>query len=173
MKRLARWIDKSNKWVGRTTCVLILLLTAFVVYQVFRRYVLRAPTIWEFESATYLYGILFMLGAGYTHLQNGHVAIDILEQRLSRRKRAVLALAASLVLFFPFLAIMTWQSIDFALTSWSTTEHSATTWGPPIYPIKTIMPIGFALLALQGMSRFIKDLSVALDREEGRADTES
>jgi len=167
MRRLARWIDAVNEWVGRATSLLIVVLTVLVCYQVFRRYVLNRPTIWEFETSTYLFGLFFMLGAGYTHLKNGHVAIDILEQRLPPRRRAILSLAGFLILFVPFVAIMTWQSVDFAARSWATDEHSASTWGPPLSPVKTAMPVGFGLLALQGIAQFLKDL---LRLRGGKAD---
>lgn len=171
MKRLLRWIDRLNEWVGKTTCVLIVILTLLVGYQVFRRYVLNRPTIWEFESCTYLFGIFFMLGAGYTHLKKGHVSIDILEQRLSPRKRALLALAGTLFLVVPFLAVMTWQAVDFASRSWATLERSASTWGPPLYPVKTFMPVGFGLLTLQAVSWLVRDVLVVMGKGDDGAES--
>jgi len=158
MKRLARWIDTVNDWVGRTSCVLVILLTILICYQVFRRYVLDSPTIWEFETCTYLYAAFFMLGLGYTQMKRGHVAIDVIEERFSPRTRAILSIIGTVLLFLPFIAVLLWQSVDFAARSWEMAERSATSWAPPLYPIKTIMPVGVARLALQGVADILRNI---------------
>jgi len=168
MKRIARWIDTANDWVGRTSAVLVILLTLLICYQVFRRYVLKSPTIWEFETCTYMYAAFFMLGLGYTQMKRGHVAIDVFEQRFSPGMRAILSIIGTLFLFLPFIAVLLWQSVDFAARSWEMGEHSATSWAPPLYPIKAIMPVGFVLLALQGVADILRDIItfVGGDRED-------
>jgi TRAP-type mannitol/chloroaromatic compound transport system permease small subunit len=166
MKRLARWIDTVNEWVGRTSCVLIILLTVLICYQVFRRYVLRAPTIWEFETCLYMYGVFFILGMGYTQLKKGHVSIDLLPERLSPRGEVILSILGTILLFFPFIAVMLWQSVDFAARSWEMAERSATSWAPPLYPIKAVMPLGFLLLALQGVADILRDIMTLFGKRE-------
>jgi TRAP-type mannitol/chloroaromatic compound transport system permease small subunit len=101
-----------------------------------------------------------MLGGGYTMLHRTHVNVDILYNRLTARGKAVLDLISS-VLFFSFALVLIWMGMNFAWNSVQALETSATTWAPPIYPIKLSIPIGSVLLLLQGVAKFILDLSAA------------
>ena len=90
MIRVADWIDRLNRGVGRVARYLVLALVLVTGYEVLMRRVFDRPTVWGFELSTYLYGIFFMLALGYTHSVKGHVAIDIIEERFSPRVRVLL-----------------------------------------------------------------------------------
>lgn len=157
MLKIGRAIDVLNENVGYYTAFLILPLLGIVAYEVVMRYGFNAPTIWGFEATTFLYGVHFMLGLGFTHKHNGHVAIDVFEAKLPPHPRALLRIVVNLVLFVPTMGLMAIWSVIYAGTSWANWELASTSWAPPIYPFKTIMAIGFVLLFLQGIAKLIED----------------
>jgi len=166
---IIRLIDTINEKIGRMGALLILPMVGVVVYEVIMRYVFSAPTSWGFETTTFIYGIHYILGVSYTQLHDGHVCIDIFESKLPTKKRAVLSIITSLLIFFPTFVCMTIFSWVYALDSWKNWEHQSTSWGPPTYPFKTLMAIGFTLLLLQNFSRLLKDWQTITSRlEEGK-----
>lgn len=158
MQAVARWIDGLNERVGVLTAFLILPMVGVVTYEVFMRYVLNAPTMWGFEVTTFLYGAHFILAFGYAHKYDGHVAIDIFESRLPARPRLLLRIAVNLVVFLPTVGLLTAWAVIYAITSWQQGELASTSWAPKVFPHKTIMAAGLALLWLQGLAKLIQDL---------------
>jgi len=157
MQSVARAIDALNEKVGLLTSYLALPLIGVVAWEVVMRYVFNAPTIWAFETTTFIYGMHFALGFAYTHKHDGHVAIDIFEARLPRRSRTILRLIANGVIFMPTMGMMAIWSVIYAATSWQNWERASSSWAPPLYPFKTVMAIGFVLLFLQGVAKLIDD----------------
>jgi TRAP-type mannitol/chloroaromatic compound transport system permease small subunit len=157
MRKLARAIDFLNENMGYYSSFLILPLLFVVIYEVFMRYGFNAPTTWGFEATTFLYGVHFVLGLGYTHKHNGHVAIDVFEAKLWRHPRILLRIVANLIIFIPTMGLMAIWSVIYAGTSWGQWEVASTSWAPPLYPFKTLMAIGFVLLFLQGVAKLIDD----------------
>jgi len=153
-KGIERAIDKE----GEVSALLILPLVIVVIYEVIMRYVFNAPTIWGFELTTFLYGVHYMLGLGYTELYGGHVRVDILTSRLSEKTQAVLAIVTTLVIFLPVMTLMTIWSFKYAITSCVGLECNPTSWAPPIYPIKLLMAASFFLLWLQGVAGLLKNI---------------
>ena len=156
-----RAIDNINEWVGKITSYLVLFLIVVILYEIFTRYFLNRPTIWVHEISAFIFGVSIMLGGGYTLLYRAHVNMDIIYSRFSQRGKAILNLVTS-ILFFSFALVLIWMGGEFALNSLKALETSSTTWDPPIYPIKLTIPIGGVLLLLQGLSKFIRDLSIAI-----------
>ena len=166
MLPVANSINRINETTGKLTSFLALPLVAVVVYEVFMRYIFNAPTSWGFEATTFIYGIHFILGLGYTLKHNGHVSIDVFESRLPTRPRTILRIIVSLVIFIPTVGLLATYGVIYAATSWQLWEHASTSWAPPIYPFKTIMAIGFILLFLQGIAKLIEDIkSLGQDAE--------
>lgn len=158
MTAIENAIDTLNDLVGRWNAYLILPMVGVVVYEVFLRYVLNAPTNWGFEVTTFLYGVHFALGFGYTHRHDGHVSIDIFEARLAAKPRLGLRVATNLVIFLPTVGLLAAWSVIYALTSWQQWELASTSWAPKVFPYKTLMAVGFVLLWLEGLSKLVKDL---------------
>lgn len=158
MDTIARFIDQLNELVGKTNALLILPLVGVVMWEVMMRYVFNAPTSWGFELTVFLYGVHYMLGLGFTERQGGHVAVDVVVNMLSPRKRALVGVISSILFFIPVWAIMAYASIVYAITSTAGFERNATSWGPPIWPLKILMALGFILLLLQGVSTMIKHI---------------
>ena len=156
MRRFLKLLDEINNWIGRVFSWTIVVISLLVVIEVIMRRFLNSPTIWNFEVVKQLYGFYFMILAGYTLLHHGHVAIDLFHERLGPRKQALLDVISYLIFFFPFCIIMLWEGISFANTSWQMKETSWSVFAPPLYPIKTVIPIASALLLLQGLSIFVR-----------------
>lgn len=157
MQQIASFIDSLNEYVGRYTAFLVLPLIGVVSYEVVMRYFLNAPTAWAFEMTTFIYGVHFILGFGYTHKYDGHVSIDVFEARLAPKRRTILRIITNLVVFLPTIGLLSIWSVIYANTSWQYTERASSSWGPAIYPYKTIMAIGFILFFLQGVAKVIQD----------------
>jgi len=156
--KIATRIDKVQDALGFWTAMLIFPMVLVVMYEVLMRYLFNAPTSWGFEATTFLYGIHYMLGLGYTLKYNGHVKVDIFVTLLSTRKQILVNLFTHLVFFVPVYALLSWGSIKFAWTSIQGLEKSWTSWAPPLYPFKTLMALGFVMLLIQGISSIIKDI---------------
>lgn len=158
MKALTEKLDTINEYAGRATSVVIYALLFVVVFEVISRKVFNAPTVWGFDLSTMLYSAMFLLGGGYTLKYKGHVAIDVLTVRLSKKNSAIITILSYIVFFFPFMAVLIYVSGAFALQSWGDLERSQSPWNQPLYHFKTLMPIGFGLLFIQGVSEFIKTI---------------
>ena len=150
-------IDGISTWVGKAASWLIIALMTVVCVEVFKRYILNAPTAWIFDLDNMLYGTLFMLCGAYTLAQNAHVRGDFLYSSMRPRMQAGLDLALYLIFFFPGIAALIYAGYYFALQSWSINEHSSVTAdGPPLYQFKAVMPIAGALVMLQAVAEIVR-----------------
>jgi TRAP-type mannitol/chloroaromatic compound transport system permease small subunit len=163
-----RFADTVNKWIGRTISFLLLPITFITSFEVFMRYVVRSPTIWAWDLNIQLSATVILLGGGYTLMENGHVAVDILVINMSPKRRALLDLITSPFFFFGFV-ILLWYGWEVGWTSFQAREAMPTVWAPPYYPIKLLIPIGALLMLIQGVAKFIRDLHLYLAQEEGES----
>ncbi|MCW8859950.1 MAG: TRAP transporter small permease subunit [Deltaproteobacteria bacterium] len=159
MFKLAGAIDSFNEKFGFYASYLILPLIFVVVWEVIMRYGFNTPTSWAFELTVFFYGIHFSFALSYAHKHNTHVAIDVLESRLPARPRLILRIVTNAVLFIPSIGLLTFYICVMAMNSWQQLEHASSSWAPAIYPIKTLMAIGFILFFLQGLAKLIKDIN--------------
>ena len=166
IKSFINTIDAINDWTGKIFSWLIIPIIAIVVYEVVLRKVFNAPTIWAFELTTILYGVHFMLGAPHTLLHKGHVSVDLIYSRFSPKVQAYIDVVTYILFFFLFNIVLLWMGTKFAWTSIEMLEKSQSPWRPPLYPIKAIIPVTFFLLILQGISKFIRDLTFII-KEDG------
>ncbi len=167
MKRFVRILDSISEWSGSIVCWLVLIFTLTLGWEIVMRYVFNAPTKWAFDMSYMLGGTYFWLGAAYTSLKKGHVRIDLFYRKFSRRTQALVDVSLSLIFFFPLWAMLLYRLIPYVYLSWITEERSMQGyWMPVLYPFKTVMPVGTALLLLQGISDFFRSLLVLAGREE-------
>ncbi|MDD4860027.1 MAG: TRAP transporter small permease subunit [Dehalococcoidales bacterium] len=155
--RFAWIIDRISEWMGKFFSVSIYALMLIVSYEVVMRYVFNAPTRWAHESSGFLLTIAVLMGMANTHRLRGHINVDVLLSRFSPRTATIIGLV-TVPLFFFFCVVMLLKTWDFATLSLSRLQHSDTTWAPPLYPFKLLMPIGFSMLILQGISNVIHDI---------------
>jgi len=156
-------LDGVSLWTGRIFGWLIFPLIAVLVIEVAARKFFIRPTVYAYDMSYMLYGTLFMLGAPYTLYRKAHIRTDFLYRLWSPRAQGAVDAILYLFFFFPGIGLFLWVGWDFANTSWMLAERTVTSaWGPPIYPLKTIIPLTAGLLMLQGISEFTKCLYAAL-----------
>src|SRR6516165_4528704 len=150
-------IDAISTWVGKAAAWLIIGLMTLVCVEVFKRYILNAPTAWIFDADNMFYGTLFMLCGAYTLAQNAHVRGDFLYSSMRPRLQAGLDLALYIVFFIPGIAALIYAGYDYAADSWRIAEHSnVTAEGPPVYHFKTVIPVAGCLVMLQGVAEVVR-----------------
>ena len=156
-QRFLHTVDAISTWTGKAAAWLIILLTAVVCVEVFKRYALNAPTAWIFDFNNMLYGTLFMLGGAYALAQNAHVRGDFLYGNMKPRTQATLDLILYIVFFLPGILALLYAGYRFAALSWRIGEHSSIMAdGPPVYPFKTVIPIAGALIITQGIAEIVR-----------------
>ena len=132
-------------------------LTFVVSIEVFKRYILNAPTAWIFDFNNMLYGTLFMMCGAYTLAAAGHVRADFVYIYLKPRGQAALDLALYLLFFIPGILGLIYAGTDYAADSWRIGEHSTVTAeGPPVYHFKSVIPLAGALVMLQGLAEILR-----------------
>ena len=153
---LARGIDALNEGVGRISMWLVLAATLISSGNAAVRYGFnRSSNAW-LEIQWYFFALIFLLGAGYTLKHNGHVRIDILHGRFSPRLQAWVDLVGGLLFLLPLCGLMIWMGWSDFAASWAVNETSPDSGGLSRWPIKLAIPLGFGLLALQGLAEVIK-----------------
>ena len=156
-QRFLLFADHVSTWAGKAAAWLIIVLTAAVCIEVFKRYLLNAPTAWAFDADYMLYGTLFMLGGAYTLAQDAHVRGDFLYSSMRPRVQAGLDLALYIVFFLPGIAALSYAGWDFAHASWVINEHvNDTANGPSVYEFKTVIPIAGTLVLFQGLAEIVR-----------------
>ena len=157
IQRFLLLADRVSTWCGKAFAWLIIVLTVIVCIEVFKRYMLNAPTDWMFDATTMIYGALFMMCGAYTLAQNGHVRGDFLYGSMKPRTQASLDLLLYVVFFLPGITALVYAGWDFAHASWVIREHvSDTADGPPVYPFKAVIPIAGTLVLLQGLAEIVR-----------------
>lgn len=168
MKRLAsvcKVIDAISEWTGKIASKLIFAVVGVMVINVVMRYFFNAPIFWAFHVSLYMCAAFSLLAAGYCLLHKTHVKIDIFYRRFSRRTRATLDTITA-GLFFLFIIILLWQGILGFVDSWQLQETVIAAWRVVLWPFKLMVPIGAALLLLQGMAKFSRDFFYAVSGKE-------
>jgi len=157
---LARLIDALTERVGRIVIWLVLAATLISAGNALSRYTLGESSNAWLEIQWYLFGAMFLLAAGYTLKHNGHVRIDIFYNRLSPRGQAWIDLAGGLLFLLPMAVLLAWLAWPMFHEAWITREMSPDAGGLVRWPVKLLLPLGFGLLALQGVAEIIKRLGV-------------
>lgn len=155
------YIDALNDWIGRILSYAVLLMFVVIINEVVRRYVFNAPTVWGGELAQLTFGVYVILSGGHIMRWGGHVNVDIVYSRLGHRARAVLDVFTS-ILFFCFAGMLFLYGGSMALDAMSYWEHSISAWAPPLWPFKLMIPVGAALLILQGIAKLIRDIHTVI-----------
>jgi TRAP-type mannitol/chloroaromatic compound transport system permease small subunit len=173
LRAFSGMINRINDRVGRITTICTLLMVVMTVIDVTLRYLLRSGSVAVQELEWHMFGFVFLMGAAYTLLHNEHVRVDIFYSRMSPIGRAWVDLFGSLIFCIPLSVLIIWTSIPFVLSSWQFLEGSPDPGGLPArFILKSAIPVGFFLVALQGLSMAAESLLRILDGEsesEGKA----
>lgn len=156
---LARAIDRVNETVGRGVLWLVLVATLISAANALARYSFNLSSNAWLEIQWYFFGAIFLLGAGYTLKHNGHVRVDVLYGRANPRTQAWIDLAGTVLALLPLCALMVWLSWGGFIASWASGETSPDAGGLIRWPVRLLIPLGFALLGLQGLAELIKRIA--------------
>ena len=150
-------IDKFSKWIGSVVCWILMPLIFAMTYEVLARKLFLAPTIWAYDISRFLYGALFMLGAGYALSRGVHIRADFLYRNFKIKNQGLIDFWLYLLFCFPGLIVFLYMTFGFVLESIQRGERGMdTTWMPYMWPIKTCLLIGIIFLLIQGFSELLK-----------------
>ena len=160
-------VDALNDRVGRGAAWLTLLMALSTFIIVILRYCFNMGWIWMQESVVYMHGTLFMVAAGYTLLHGGHVRVDIFYRPQTPTYKARVDLFGSMFLLLPTCLLLMYYSSSYVFQSWEVLEGSKEAGGiPGVFLLKSVIPLGALLLALEGLSRAGHSI-LTLIRESG------
>jgi TRAP-type mannitol/chloroaromatic compound transport system permease small subunit len=156
-------IDALNEKIGYICNWLVLLACVVSAGNSMVRYAYDTSSNAWLEIQWYMFAVIVMFGASYTLKRNEHVRVDIFYMTLSRRGQLWIDILGTLVFLLPTCAILAWLSWPFFMQSYAVYEHSSNAGGLIRWPIKLVLPVGFALVALQGLSELIKRVAFLND----------
>ena len=137
-------------------------LIAIMVYEVFCRYVLNAPTTWSFELSWMLMGYIFMMGISYALKRHDHVSVDLIHGNLPPRGKAIVDVVGY-VLLLPCITWLSYRTGAYALAAFHSGETSGiSAWNPVLWPFRTAIFVGFAVFTLQVIAELIRAAYVAV-----------
>jgi TRAP-type mannitol/chloroaromatic compound transport system permease small subunit len=154
--RFARGVDRLNEVIGRGVAWLGLAAVVICAAAATARYALNIGSNAWLEIQWYLNAAVWLLVAGYTLKRHEHVSIDVLAGRFSPRVQAWIHILGGIFMLLPATVVIGWYSWPSLANSWDILEYSSDPGGLIRWPVRALIPIAFALLALQGVSELIK-----------------
>lgn len=154
--KLSRAIDALSTAVGKAAIWLVLVVTLISSGNAIVRYAFKYSSNGLLEIQWYLSSAIFLLCAGYTLMRNEHVRIDVIAGRFSPRVQAWIDLIGTLFFLAPLAVIVLYLSWPTFINAYLSNEHSSNAGGLIVWPVRALIPLGFLLLILQGVSEFIK-----------------
>jgi len=155
--RLTQWIDTLNDRIGRYVSWLAIAMVLIQFSTVVMRYIFGISFIWMQESVVYLHATLFMMGAAYTLLHEGHVRVDIFYRTAPTLKKAMVDLAGAFVFLLPVCGLILWASTPYVINSWAMGEGSQETSGiQAVFLLKTLISAFAVLMGLQGLAMALR-----------------
>ena len=158
--QLSRLIDRLNEWVGRTVSWLVLAAVLISAGNASVRKAFNTSSNAWLEIQWYMFGAVVMLGTSYTLKKNEHVRVDIVYANVSTRRQIGIDIFGFILFMLPATLIMAYLCWPIFYNSWSLGEISSNAGGLIRWPVKLLLPIGFFLLSLQGISELIKRIAM-------------
>jgi TRAP-type mannitol/chloroaromatic compound transport system permease small subunit len=157
-------IDRFSTAVGKSFAWYIIILTFGESYEVFVRYILDDPTTWAYDVSYNMYGALFFIAGAYTLARNGHVRVDVVYRLIPPRVQAGIDLMLYLAFFFPGVIALIYSGWQYAAESWRYQEVAVSSPADiPIFPLKTLIPVGGVLLFIQGLAELARCVACLRD----------
>jgi TRAP-type mannitol/chloroaromatic compound transport system permease small subunit len=160
IRSYVRYVDAINRVIGRLVMYLIFVMMGVLLFSSTSRTFFSVSHIWTVEMAQFMLAAYYLLGGGYSMQLESHVRMDLLYSRWSPRTQAIVdsVTAGFLIFYLLFLLVGGISSTQYALEYG---QKNYSSWAPPLAPIKIIMTIGIALMLLQAIAVFFKDLARA------------
>ena len=159
MLKLSRLIDALSEVVGKLTMWLVLAAVLISALNAIVRKAFNTSSNGFLEIQWYLFAAVFLLAAGYTMKRQEHVKIDIISGRFSKSTQVWIDIVGIVCFLFPFVFAVITLSVPLVVKAWNTGEMSSNAGGLIRWPVFALLPVGFALLGLQGISELIKRLA--------------
>lgn len=157
--KLSRLIDLCTERVGKAAFWLVLVMTIICAGNATVRFIFNYSSNGFLEIQWYLFAAVFLLCSAYTLQKNEHVRIDVISGKFSPRGQAIIDIIGTVFFLLPMVILVLWLSIPLVKESYHIGEMSANAGGLIRWPVKSLLPIGFTLLALQGVSELIKRIA--------------
>jgi TRAP-type mannitol/chloroaromatic compound transport system permease small subunit len=157
--RLSGLIDALNEHVGRLSYWLILVMVLVSAGNAIVRYSLNVSSNAWLEIQWYLFSAVFLFCAGYALLHNQHVRIDVISGRMSKRAQAWIDVLGTIFFLLPMAIAIMWMSWPVFVDAYQHNEVSTNAGGLTVWPARLMLPVGFFLLILQGLSELIKRIA--------------
>jgi TRAP-type mannitol/chloroaromatic compound transport system permease small subunit len=163
-------VDRLDEQVGQALKWLVLFASLISAGNALMRYTIHYSSNAFLEIQWYLFGAMFLLAAGYALKHGEHVRVDVFFSKMSPRTQAWVDVVGTILFLMPMAVIISWLSIPMVVNSYKIHEYSSDAGGLLRWPIKIMIPLGFALLSLQGLAEIIKKTAIARGiREPGKA----
>ena len=157
--KLSNGIDAINRFIGKYSIWLIFAATFISAANAIVRKAFDNSSNAFLEVQWYLFAAAFLLAAGYTLLQGEHVKVDVVASRLSKRTQMWIDVFGFVFFLTPVCLVILWYGIPFFIQGFTSNEMSSNAGGLIRWPVYLMMPLGFGLLLLQGLSEMIKRLA--------------
>lgn len=157
---LSRVIDALNTFIGKSVAWLLLIDVLISSINAVTRKVFDLSSNAWLETQWYLFSAVFLVAAAFTLLSNEHVKVDLVYGRMSRRVQLWIEVIGTVLFLFPFCLITIYLSVPIFISKFASGEISNNTGGLVLWPVWALIPIGFGLLALQGLSELIKRVAI-------------
>ncbi|WP_300454166.1 TRAP transporter small permease subunit [Accumulibacter sp.] len=154
--KLSRLIDGLTERVGKALIWLVLVVTLIAASNAVMRYTLNYSSNAFLEIQWYLFSAIFLFGAGYTLMRNEHVRIDLIAGRFSKRGQAMIDIFGIVFFLLPMAVAVMYLSWPIFLLALHNNEQSSNAGGLVVWPVRLLVPVGFFLLVIQGISELIK-----------------
>lgn len=164
LKQIDKIITGINYFLFKLGAFFTFCLVLLMFWSVLYRYIFNASNTWFDELLWHIFGFSFLLASAYTLHQDGHVRVDILYQRYSKKTKAWVDIAGVLFFLMPLCILLVYHGYFYALDSYHIKEISGNPNGLPYrWIIKSSIPFGFLILILQGFSHLIKQVYILTD----------
>jgi TRAP-type mannitol/chloroaromatic compound transport system permease small subunit len=166
LRKMVLWVDKLNGWIGSYVVSCAVFLFILVIFSnVILRYVFNTSFVFMAELEWHLFAFVFLMGAGFTLLSDGHVRVDIFYSTMNRRNKALVNLVGVLGLLIPCGYLVLSTTIPWVVDAYKVGEVSLDPGGIPArFVIKAALPLGYLLMLLQGISLGIKSVFILLGK---------
>ena len=166
---LSKYIDALNERIGLSISWALLLAVLICSGNAIVRYTFNTSSNAWLEIQWYLFGAIFLLAASYTLRRNEHVRIDVIVGRFSKRTQVWIDVFGFLFFLLPATLLILYFAVPFAMESVRNQEVSSNAGGLIVWPAKILIPIGFLMLTLQGISELIKRMGFLMGQIDASA----
>jgi len=156
-----QFIDKTTKYLGYFTALVLVVLVLLVVYDATVRYIFSSGSIALQELEWHLFDVIILFGIAYTLKHSSHVRVDIFYTSYSKKVKRLINIVSSLFFVIPFSILIIYISIDFVLLSYMQNEVSSNPGGLEYrFLVKSLLPLSFMFLILQAISDILKESDI-------------